>query len=87
MVTPTSGRAVNLYYISLSADYTNTTSVVATVKTGTTERYKVCLAPGAIYGRNVGAGKFYVAGAIDETLVLNLSAAQTVYYSVEYIEG
>lgn len=76
-----------LYYISLSADGANTADVAATVKIGTSEKYKVSLKAGAIWARNIGAGRWYVTGSAGEDIIVNLSAAQTVHVSVEYADA
>lgn len=86
--TPGGGLAVRLYYISLSADYDNTASVTAYLRFGAagSAQYKVELPPGATWARNIGAGRRYITGAADEAVIVNLSAAQTVYASIEYVE-
>lgn len=86
--TPGGGLAVRLYYISLSADYDNTASVTAYLRFAAagTALYKVELPPGATWARNIGAGRRYITGAADEAVIVNLSAAQTVYASIEYVE-
>jgi hypothetical protein len=42
------------------------------------------LVPGAIFSRNIGAGKFCLHGVPDDTIIVNLGTAQTVNYSLEY---
>lgn len=86
--TPGGGLAVRLYYISLSADYDNTASVTAYLRFGAAgaAQYKVELPPGATWARNIGAGRRYITGAADEAVIVNLSAAQTVYASIEYVD-
>lgn len=83
VLTPTSGKYILLQYICLSADANNAAAVTVTVKLGAAEPYKVSLKPGAIWARNVGAGRRVVTGAIDAKLAVNLSAAQTVHVSSE----
>jgi hypothetical protein len=84
--TPASGKQIRLEYVSLSADAANSSAVTATVKLAGGDRYKVSLLPGAIWARNIGAGKRHVLGATDQPLVVNLSAAQSVHVSIEYDE-
>lgn len=76
-----------LYYISLSANGANSADVTAIVKLGATSKYKVSLKAGAIWARNVGAGRNYITGASGEDIIVNLSAAQTVHVSVEYADA
>lgn len=75
-----------LYYISLSANGANTTDVTASVKIGTSIKYKVSLKAGSIWARNVGAGRTYITGGAGDDIIVNLSAAQTVHVSVEYAD-
>lgn len=75
-----------LYYISLSANGANSADVTATVKIGSSSKYKVSLKAGAIWARNIGAGKKYLTGSAGEDIIVNLSAAQTVHVSVEYTD-
>lgn len=76
-----------LYYVSLSADGSNGADVTATVKVGASSKYKVSLKAGAIWARNIGAGRWYVTGSAGEDIIVNLSAAQTVHVSVEYADA
>jgi len=75
-----------LYYISLSANGANSADVTATVKIGASSKYKVSLKAGAIWARNIGAGKKYLTGSAGDDIIVNLSAAQTVHVSVEYTD-
>ena len=83
--TPATGKAVGLQYICLSADGANTADVTATVKFGAggAAKYKLSLKPGAIWARNIGARMRWLAGAVDEALIVNLSAVQNVHVSAE----
>ena len=83
---PGVGNKIRLYYISLSAPLTNAADVTVLLKFNATELYKVNLAPGAIWARNIGAGLKYIEGAINESFIGNLSAALTVLVSYEYQE-
>src|SRR2546423_1931020 len=59
IITPGGGLRIRMYYIALSAAAGNSGSVVVSVRAGAASPwYKVELVPGAIYARNVGAGKF-----------------------------
>lgn len=84
--TPTSGKRIRLEYLSLSADTANSGGVTVIVKLAGGDRYKVSLLPGAIWARNIGAGKRHVLGATDQALVVNLSSALSVHVSAEYDE-
>jgi stringent starvation protein B len=60
--------------------------VVAVRFGGNTPIYTIPLVPGAIWARNIGAGRFYQqAQAADEVLFLNQGAANTIYWSLEYL--
>lgn len=73
-----------LYYFSISANGANDADVTATIKIGSTVKYKVSLKPGSIYARNISAEKRYVTGPDGSDIIVNLSVAQTVHVSVEY---
>lgn len=87
--TPASGKQINLCYVCLSADGANVGDVTVIVKFGAggASKYKISLKPGALWARNIGAGRRTVKGTVDETLVINLSAAETVHVSTELLEG
>lgn len=86
--TPASGKKIRLYYICFSSLATNTApvTVIAKYTTGGNALFKVSLPVGATWAHHVGAGRNYLEGGVDETLQINLSAAQTVYVSLEYRE-
>lgn len=75
-----------LFYIALSANGANSADVTAIVKVGGVTKYKVSLKAGAIWARNVGAGRGYITGSAGDDIIVNLSAAQTVHVSVEYAD-
>lgn len=75
-----------LYYISLSANGANSADVTATVKIGGSSKYTVSLKAGAIWARNIGAGRKHITGSSGDDIIINLSAAQTVHVSVEYAD-
>lgn len=82
--TPATGTRLILQYLCLSADGANTADVTATVKwSGGATLYKISLKAGAIWARNIGAGRRVLDGAIDQALLVNLSAAQAVHVSHE----
>lgn len=76
-----------VFYICLSADGANSADVTAIVRIGATAKYKVSLKAGAIWARNIGAGKSYITGSAGDDIIVNLSAAQTVHVSVEYADS
>lgn len=88
VVQPEGGRAVGLQYICLSADGANTADVTVGVRFGVggSDIYRVNLKPGAIWARNIGARTNWLAGGVDEPLLVNLSAGQVVHVSVEVEE-
>jgi hypothetical protein len=75
-----------LYYVSLSANGANSADVTVIVRIGASEKYKVSLKAGAIWARNIGAGRNYITGSAGDDIIVNLSAAQTVHVSVEYAD-
>jgi len=77
-------NAPRLYYICLSANGANSADVTAIVKIGTSEKFKVSLKAGAMFARNIGAGRRYLTGSAGNDIIVNLSAAQTVHVSAEY---
>lgn len=84
IATTTAGQTLRLYYICLSANGANSADVTVTIKLGATTMFKISLKAGAIWARNIGAGRRYIAGALGEDLLVTLSAAQTVHVSAEY---
>lgn len=86
--TPAAGKKIRLYYLCLNASGGNTADVATIVKfaaAGAT-KFKHSLKAGAIWARNIGAGRRYIEGAVNEALIVNLSATQTVHVSIEYEE-
>ena len=88
VITPASGKRIGLQYICLSADGGNGADVVVTIKftNAGAVKYKLSLKAGAIWARNIGARARWLAGGIDESLVVNLSDSQSVHCSFEYEE-
>lgn len=83
---PAPGQRVRLHYIAINADGANSADVTVIIKFGAVEQYKLSLKAGAIWARNIGAGRRYIQGAVDANLSVNLSTAQTVHISIEYEE-
>ena len=87
VIAPAAGKTSRMYYLALSAGATNAADVTVTVRFASgSAMYKVDLVPGAIYARNVGAGKNYLAGSVNDAIIINLSAPFTVNWSIEHDE-
>ena len=87
IIIPDASKRIRLYYIMLNADGSNTTDVTVTVKFGAggDPKYKLSLRKGAIFARNIGAGRRYIEGGVGEALVFSLSTAVNgLHWSVEY---
>lgn len=85
VLTPPVGLKPQVFYLALSADGSNTTPVTVSVRfTSGTALYTVSLVPGAIFSRNIGAGKFSAHGSPDDQVILDLSTSQTVNWNLEY---
>ena len=84
-LTPPTGLKPQIFYLAMSADGTNTAPVTVTLRfTSGTALYTVSLVPGAIFSRNIGAGKFSAHGAPDDQVIVNLSSGQLVNWNLEY---
>jgi hypothetical protein len=85
--TPSSGKKVRLFYFDYSAG-SDVAGVLVGIKFGSNAVFdnQYLIAPGQPFARNIKAGNSYVEGAVDEPLIVNLSAAQTVYVNVELEE-
>lgn len=85
LVTPSAGQAVRLYFFGYSASSSNSSAVRASLRFGSNtafdNQYLMASQP---YARNIGAGRKYIQGATNEALIVNLSAAETVYCNIEY---
>jgi hypothetical protein len=82
--TPTSGKSTQLFYYMVNGDGNNTPSVTVKLRFSSGSAITtISLPPGATLARNIGAGKYYVQGAVNDTLILNLSAAATVNWAIE----
>lgn len=84
IVTASVGQNLRLHYLCLSANGANSADVTVSVKIGSSVLYKVSLKPGAIWARNISAGRRYLSGSAGDDLLVTLSADQTVHTSAEY---
>lgn len=79
------GQSVRLYFFGYSASSSNGSPVLAALRFGSNAAFdNQYLSPSQPYARNIGAGRKYIQGAAGEALIVNLSAAQTVYCNIEY---
>lgn len=88
-VTPAAGKRIRLWWYNLGADPANGAHVIAALRFGVagTDFYKTALSQyGAATAHSFKAGRSYHQGAVDESLYVNLSAAQTVYGNIDYEE-
>jgi hypothetical protein len=85
LVTPPGGQRVRLFFFGYSASPANGAPVMAALRFGSSAAFdNQYLSPSQPYARNIGAGRRYIQGGVDEALIVNLSAAQTVYCNIEY---
>ena len=85
VLTPPAGLKPQIFYLALSADGSNSAPVTASLRfTSSAALYTVSLVPGAIFSRNIGAGRFSAHGAPDDQAIVNLSAGQLVNWNLEY---
>ena len=83
--TPPTGKMPQMFYYVLNADGANTAPVTATLRFASgVPICTISLVPGAIFARNIGAGKFCLHGVPDDTIIVNLSVGQKVNFSLEY---
>lgn len=83
--TPASGKKVRLYSFGYSAG-ANVTGCLAGLRfgpAGTIFNNQYLITAGQAWNRNFQGGKRYIEGAVDESLIVNLGAAQTVYINYE----
>ena len=79
--TPTAGKSIRLKWLGMSSPSTNTATTVATVSLGSNTIYIWDMgAPGAFAHGSVREG------AVNGTLVVNLSVAQTVHVNMDLEE-
>lgn len=89
IVTPSSGKAIRLYWFELSARSTNSAAVVAGLRwtTGGADFFQDDFSQyGGKVSHSYKGGRSYTQGGADEALVINLSASQTVYVNIDYEE-
>lgn len=85
LVTPPGGQRVRLFFFGYSASPSNGAAVMAALRFGSNTAFdNQYLSPSQPYARNIGAGRRYIQGGVNEALIVNLSAAQTVYCNIEY---
>lgn len=85
LVAPPGGQRVRLFFFGYSASPANGASVLVALRFGAnTALDNQYLSPSQPYARNIGAGRRYIEGGVNEALIVNLSAAQTVYCNIEY---
>lgn len=85
VVTPPAGQRVRLFFFGYSASPSNASSVLVALRFGSNTAFdNQYLSPSQPYARNIGAGRRYIQGGVNEALIVNLSASQTVYCNIEY---
>lgn len=86
ILTPTAGLSVRLFYLSLGAPGTNVNPETVAVRFASAPAmYTIPLVPGAVWSRNIGAGKYYLQGIVNDTLILNNSTGQQLCWSAEFL--
>ena len=86
VLTPTAGLSVRLFYLSLGAPGANASPETVAVRfASATAMYTIPLVPGAVWSRNIGAGKYYLQGAVNDTLILNNPTGQSLCWSAEFL--
>ena len=89
VVSPSAGKAIRLWWFHLQAKSTNSAEVTASLRfgSGSADFFTTDLSQyGGGIAHNYKAGRGYHQGAADQPLIVNLSAAQTVYANVDYEE-
>lgn len=87
--TPAAGKRIRLYWFGFSGNPDNAAKVKVALRftAGGTDFVEVWLSQyGGIFAHNWKGGEAYVLGGVDETLEVNLSAAQEVIVNIDYIE-
>jgi len=81
IITPAAGKLLRVFWVGLSSSQDNTGETAVTVKFGSTSHYRWNMGnPGAFsHWQNF-------QGIVDQPLVINLSAAQTVLWNATYEE-
>ena len=89
LITPSSGASIRLYWFGLAGNPGNTDTVIASLRwtAGGQDFLAVPLSKyGGMFAHSYGGGNSYVQGEVDEALILNLNAAQTVTANLDYQE-
>lgn len=87
--TPAAGKRIRLYWFGLSGNPDNAAKVKVGLRftAGGTDFVEIWISQyGGIFAHNWKGGQAYVLGGVDETLEVNLSAAQEVIVNIDYIE-
>jgi len=85
--TPTGGKSTQLYYYMLNASPANAGNLTVTLRFSSGSPITtIGMVPGSVLARNIGAGKYYIQGAINDTLIINISGTGTVNWAIEYLE-
>ena len=88
-ITPSSGKAIRLWWYNVGAHPSNTAPVLAGLRFGIggTDFFKAALSQyGASASHSFKAGKSYYQGPVDTPLYINLNTAQTVLGNFDYQE-
>lgn len=89
IATPAAGKAIRLWWYSLTANADNSATVVAGLRFGTggTDFFKQSLSK---YGQGTAhsfkSGASFHQGAVNQPLIVNLDSAQIVYANIDYEE-
>ena len=86
--TPSSGKKLRVYSYKYSggSDVTGVLCGLRFTTTGTIFGIARIVTDGHAFAHNVAGGNGYIEGGVDESLYINLGAAQTVYAGAEVIE-
>jgi hypothetical protein len=86
--TPTSGKSPQVFYYMLNASDANSGPVTVTLRFASgTPITTISLPPGATLARNIGAGQHFLEGAVNDTVIVNLSASgMAVNWSLESLD-
>jgi hypothetical protein len=89
VVTPASGKAIRLWWYSVTASANNTSMVVVGLRFGAggTDFFRTSL---SMHGQGMAhsfrAGHSYYQGAVNQALIVNLDSAQTIFVNIDYQE-
>lgn len=80
----TAGKTLRLFYYMLNADAGNAGPITVSLSFTTGGAITtVSLVPGAILARNVGAGKYYLPGAVNDNLLVTITGTGTLNWATE----